>query len=120
MPNYYFFNALRSNSALAFDELLREGPLGNPEAAEKRNKLQNHTDELKTRCGTIVRREQYETKPIGEDIVLVRYILKYEQYPVVWTFTFYRKTTASSSVVQPSSWVIVALDFEPICGRFYR
>jgi len=114
-----FFATLASgNSDSAFEELLRQSPLGssgtNPQAAEQRNEMRNQTDALKAQSqfGEIIHWEKYETKSIGNDITLIRYILKYERYPVIWTFTFYRKPAVASSFSPSNSWVIIGLDFD--------
>ena len=41
-------------------------------------------------------RWQYElldTKPVGADLMLIRYLTKSETHPVIWYFTFYRSPT---------------------------
>ena len=110
-----FFDSLaKGNSATAFEELLRQSPLASSGAdSQSTEQLRNKVNELEMRFGKILHYEKYETKPIGEDIRLVRYILKYEQYPVIWTFTLYRKPvplTSSSSMTNP--WGLVELHFD--------
>jgi len=112
----FFTTLANGSSASAFEELLRQSPLGSPDinsqAAEQRNELRSKTDDLKTQLGEIVKWEKYETKYIGEDIALIRYILKHEHYPVIWTFTFYRKPVPASSFSSSNSWVVIGLDFD--------
>lgn len=109
-----FFDALmRDNTVSAFDELLRGSAYGTPETAEKRDQLRRETDAFKEQFGAIVRWEKYETTMVGEDVLILRSILKYEQYPVMWTFTFYRKPVPATSLFTPGTnlWTIIALDF---------
>jgi len=114
----FFATLVRENSNLALEELLRQSLLGssNATASEKRSELQSEIDKLKENFGEIVSNgwERYETKQIGEDIISLRYILKYEQYPVIWTFTFYRKPTAATLPLglTSSPWVLVVLEFD--------
>ena len=106
-----FFQSLkRLNSVLAFDELLRGSLLGSSGAIEQRNKLQSDTDEMRTEFGEILEWEPYETKTIGRDIISIRYILKYERYPVIWTFTFYRKPSSTpTSLSASNTWALIGL-----------
>jgi hypothetical protein len=104
-----FFDSLISgNTTSAFENLLFQSPLGSSSApvAEIRNKL----DDTKKHIGEFHAYEYYEAKPIGKDIVLIRYILKCEYYPVVWTFTFYRKPSLQSSTGTP--WQLVEMRFD--------
>ena len=108
-----FFNTLaRINAASAFDEVVRPGPLGTPSASAQLNDLRNKVEELKSQFGEIVHWERYGAKQIGEDIIVMRYILKYDQYPVIWTFTFYRKPSLTSSINNPNPWGLVGLHFD--------
>ena len=45
--------------------------------------------------GTRWQPEFLDSKSVGSDIILVRYILKSETHPVVWYFTFYRPPTGT-------------------------
>jgi hypothetical protein len=107
-----FFMTLQRTtiSTSAFDELLRGSPLGSLDA-DQRSGLRSKVDDLKKDFGEIINWEEYESKQIGKDVRLVRYILKYEHYPVIWTFAFYRKPTTSSSSLT-ASWVLVKLEFD--------
>jgi len=107
-----FFDALAMrNSTSAFNELLRSSPLGTPDASESLTAMQSRIDELQTQFGNILLWEKLDTKRIGSNIVLVRYVLMYDHYPTVWTFTFYRKPTTSTTLTTPG-WVLVELHFE--------
>jgi hypothetical protein len=106
-----FFRTLAGgDSRTAFEELLRGSPLGSPSAGSQSTELRNKVEELKTDFGEILNWERYEAKRIGDDIVLVRHILKYEQYPVIWTFKFYRKPSNTPSMTNP--WVLIELHFD--------
>ena len=107
-----FFRTLQGgHSQLAFDGLLHQSPLnlGDPQAvADSRSRV----DEMRTQFGEILHWERFESKQIGEDVVLVRYVLKYDHYPVVWTFTLYRKPTVTPSISNPNPWLLVELHFD--------
>ena len=109
-----FFESLRRGpSTPAFDELLRGGPLGTPEAVEESTKLQHSVADLQERLGAILSFEKLDTKRVGTSITLVRYVLMYDRHPVVWTFAFYRKPSSTPSITTPSpTWVLVELHFD--------
>lgn len=111
-----FFETLkRGNSLSAFDDLLYQSPLGSSSAGSQTSELQKQVDELRKDFGDILNWDKYETKRMGEDVVVIQYILKYEQCPVIWSFAFYRKPTTASSVTitNPSNpWVLVELRFD--------
>jgi len=108
-----FFETLSSgSSSSAFTELLRQSPLGAPGAALQSTELQSKVDELKVPFGEMINWEKYDSKQIGTDIFVIRYVLKYEQHPVIWTFTFYRKPSATPSAPISNPWVLIDLRFD--------
>ncbi|MDR3181852.1 MAG: hypothetical protein LBT89_02860 [Planctomycetaceae bacterium] len=106
----FFSNLAKGETQSALDELLRQSPLGNPAAANQVGELKTQIDELKMQFGNILDSEKLDVKHFGEDITVIRYILKCEQYPVVWTFTFYRKPVQTLSVLNP--WALIELHFD--------
>jgi hypothetical protein len=121
-----FFEALvqannPSATTSALSTLLRSSPLlGRADSAQKLDDLQKEVDNLKTEYGTLLRAEKIEAKRIGEDIVVFRYILKHEVHPVIWTVTFYRKpTTSTSSISNPNPWVPVGLRYSNDLNQLY-
>jgi len=111
----FFFTTLsRVGSASAFEELLRGSPLDAPEARASLIDLRRSVDNLQTEFGDILTWERLEIKRVGAHIAVARYVLLYEHYPVVWTFTFYRRPTTTPSVVTPTPnpWVLIELHFE--------
>ena len=107
-----FFEILaRGNPSLAFDGLLSQSPYSTLDAGQASTELRSTVDELSTRLGGILNYERYDTQRIGDDIILTRYVLKYENAPVVWTFAFYRKPALSPSVPS-NSWMFVQVHFD--------
>jgi hypothetical protein len=104
----FFDQLISGNTTNAFENLLLQSPLGSSSApaAEIRTKL----DETKKHVGEFHAYEFYQFKSIGKDIVLVRCILKGEYYPVIWTFTFYRKPSLQGST--GTSWQLIELRFD--------
>ena len=108
-----FFETLkRGNLPSAFEELLLQSPLGSASAGSQISELQNQVGELRKDFGDILNWEKYEAKWIGDDVVVLRYILKYEQYPVLWSFAFYRTPASAPSMTMTNPWVLVALHFD--------
>ena len=109
-----FFGTLRrgSSTSVALDEFLRGSPLGASDANTQSNALRDRIDDLQ-QFGNIVTWEKLEPRRIGTHIVLARYVLVYDQYPVIWTFVFYRKPPATtSSMTGSASWVLIELHFD--------
>jgi hypothetical protein len=112
-----FFTALsRGNSAPAFEELLRQSPLNAAAAGTELARMRNKVEEFKTQFGDILRWDKHDVKQIGEDIIVMRYILKYDQYPVIWTFAFYRKPSTASSLGNSNVWTLVEVHFDTNLG----
>ena len=107
----FFGSLMGGNSSEAFGELLRSSPLGSADARPQLTELQKKVEEAK-QFGEIINWEEYESKRIGKDIMSLRYILKYEQYPIIWTFTFYRKPSGPSSMTTSNPWVLIDLRLE--------
>jgi hypothetical protein len=108
-----FFETLkRGKSPSAFEELLLHSPLGSASAGSQIAELQNQVDELRKDFGDILNWEESETKRMGKDVVVVQYILKYEQCPVLWSFVFYRAPTSAPSMTMTNPWILVELRFD--------
>jgi hypothetical protein len=109
-----FFDEILANpsSTTAFDSILMSGlssggsSLIDTSISEMKTKL----DDIKSRFGSFKEYEKIDAKPIGKDLVIIRYILKCESYPVVWTFTFYRRPTAAT--LAAAQWQTIGLRFD--------
>ena len=110
-----FFETLkRGNSFSALEDILIQSPLGSSGAGSQISELQKQVDESRKDFGDILNWEKYDTKRMGEDVVVVQYILKHDQCPVIWSFAFYRKPVSASSMTMtnPNPWVLVELRFD--------
>jgi hypothetical protein len=113
----FFITLSRIGSASAFEELLRGSPLDAPEARVPLTDLRRSVDNLQAEFGEILNWERLEIRQIGAHIAVARFALLYEHYPVVWTFTFYRRPPASplgitAPTSNPNPWVLIELHFE--------
>ena len=69
------------------------------------------TDDLEVKYGKYRAFEQVSAKRIGSDLVLMRYLYKCENFPVVWHFTFYRTPGAGETGSKAGTWRVVAVRF---------
>ena len=102
----FFDDILRDNLTKAFEELFRNSS-GSEQIAAMRSKL----DEAKTQFGSFREYERINAKPVGKDLVFVRYLLKGDQHPVVWTFTFYRRPSETGTL-STNAWSLIGLRFD--------
>jgi len=110
-----FFGSLRQgNTATAFSELLRDSLYSSPTATTSTSEVQTKVDALKGQIGEIIRWEKLDEKSVGSDIMVYRYILKYDLHPVIWTFYFYRKPIAPTALsTTPNTWGLDSMHFDP-------
>lgn len=103
-----FFEDIRDDKASkAFADLLRGSSASTEQVTEMKTKL----DDVKKQCGTFRKFEKIGVKPVGEDLVFVRYLLKCDRYPFLGTFTFYRRPTESGSL-STAPWFVIGLRFD--------
>jgi len=103
-----FFEFLQAGSiSTAFDRFLEHSPLSSADTVD----LRRDVSEL-NRFGDILGWERYDTRPVGTSVVVVRYILQYDQYPVIWSFAFYRKPPPRTAITTSNPWVLVELQFD--------
>lgn len=121
-----FFEQLKTGSTtVAFDNLTQNSPLGAKTAGVQVTDMRTRYEETKRSVfGEILDWEKHGSKRIGADIVVVRYILKFENYPMIWTFTFYRKpmpqgslsappiSGVSTASVNPNAWTLIEMRFD--------
>jgi hypothetical protein len=93
----------------AFQEMLAGSQLAKQTDAVK--DLVARTNDLEAKYGKYRAFEQVSAKRIGGDLVLMRYLYKCENFPVVWYFTFYH-APSSSETAKNGVWRIVAIRFD--------
>ena len=101
--------SFESDIQSAYQELLKNSqPLTQTEAL---NALVQKTRLIRERYGEVRDFEQISARRVGKDLVLLRYLYKCENYPVVWHVTFYR-TTKQNEVPRNSDWTVVTVRFD--------
>jgi hypothetical protein len=94
----------------AFDDLLAGSPALRASASVGELKLQ--TKEIEERFGRNRGYERLSGHRIGQDIVILKYLYKCENYPVVWYFTFYRTLSSATMVPPTPTWRLISLRFD--------
>jgi len=106
----FFEGVSLGQSQGAFTDLLAGSQLLKQSNALK--DLIARTNDLETKYGKFRSFEQISAKRIGNDLVLMRYLYKCENIPVVWHFTFYRVPGAGETAAKNRAWRIVAVRFD--------
>ncbi len=94
----------------AYQELLAGSQLARQEKAVK--ELIDKTNDLQKKYGPYREFERIAAKRVGSDLVLLKYLYKCENFPVVWYFTFYRTPTPGEAPPKSSTWRVVTLRFD--------
>lgn len=113
-----FFDTIseQPNSLSAYQKMFYGSPLTDSSAAEMSQK----TDDL-TKSGTGWTPELLDTKSIGTDLILIRYLYKSETHPVIWYFTFYRPPAATRTADNTSrTWICIGIKFDTNYELFFN
>ncbi len=95
----------------AYQELLAGSQLLKSSDALKT--LTEKTAELETKYGRYRAFERVSAKRVGADLVLLRYLYKCENFPVVWYFTFYRTPQRGDPAPEDkNAWRIIIVRFD--------
>jgi len=94
----------------AYQELLAGSPLLKQTKAIEA--LVTKTDELKDRYGPYRAFERIAARHVGNDVVLMRYLYKCENFPVVFYFTFYRTPRADIPTEKSDNWRVIIVRFD--------
>jgi hypothetical protein len=105
-----FFEALGGKAPAldkALAELMADGPLAARKTAVE--SLLAETRKLETRYGKYRAAERIEAKRIGTDVMVLKYLTKCDNFPVVWHFTFYRDQRPTAAA---AAWNVIAVRFD--------
>ena len=104
-----FLEGVSGNDAQnAYEDLLTDSQLLQQKALPG---LIEKTAELK-KYGKCHGFEQIAVKPVGADLVLMKYLYKCEDFPVVWYFSFYRTPAAVGTAAANGPWRVVSVQFD--------
>ncbi len=93
----------------AFSDLLAGSQLVEQQPAV--NALVAKAKEINQRYGQSREHEQLSAKRVGKDLVLVRYLLKCEKFPVIWHVVFYRNFARAAGATE-DTWVVISVRFD--------
>jgi len=94
----------------AYPELLAGSRL--LKQADALKDLIEKTNELDEKYGRYRAFEQIAAKRIGGDLVLLKYLYKCEDFPVVWYFTFYRTPSPGETAAENEIWRVITVRFD--------
>lgn len=129
-----FFNELmsastRNSTKTAFEDLFFRDISPGTRASSPSESIETMSSaffELRNSDVGIMHSSEYiDSKNIGNDLVLMRYLSKHENAPILWYFTFYRSQQRSGEVSSPgqnSNWNLIQIRFdsnlEPLLLKF--
>ncbi|MBI2827497.1 MAG: hypothetical protein HYX69_22710 [Planctomycetia bacterium] len=99
----------------AFATLLAGSQLAKGDRQEQLTLLMKKTRDLATNYGPYRNHERIAARRVGSDLVVLKYLYKCENYPVVWYIVYYRDqreprgTEAASAL---DTWRVVTLRFD--------
>lgn len=96
------------NVQVAYEQLLADSPL--LKQTEAIRQVVEKIQALKNTAGAWRGYEAVGAKRIGTDVVLLRYVVKCDDFPVIWTFVFYRPPAAAPPA--ESVWRVVSVRFD--------
>jgi len=70
------------------------------------------TDQLKERYGPYREFERIAARRVGKDLVLLKYLYKCENFPVVFYFTFYRTPRTDTPTEASNTWRLIIVRFD--------
>ncbi len=94
----------------AFAELLSGSALA--KQTDEIKQLVEQTRTIESKYGKYRSFERVAAKRIGADVVLLKYLYKCENYPVVWYFTFYRDFRRGEVAPESNQWTLIAVRFD--------
>ncbi|MBN2473722.1 MAG: hypothetical protein JXB62_03890 [Pirellulales bacterium] len=94
----------------AYSELLAGSALAKQDKLLK--ELVAKTGQLETLYGAYRGFEKINSKRIGRDLVLFRYLYKCERFPVVWYFAFYRTAAPGETPAENGTWRVITVRFD--------
>lgn len=104
-----FFSEISATTTVPtkpFETLVKGGPLEGGVVGGDLEKLKHGFDLLKKKYGRYVEHELIKETPVGNDLVIMQYLYKCEDHPIVWYFTFYRTTKSSQN------WFVIDVRFD--------
>ena len=100
----------KGNEELAFEHLLLGSRLHTQTEAIKQ--MVTRAEQLERTYGQFQEVEQISSKRVGRDLVLLKYLFKCKDFPVVWYFTYYRDFNSRSLMSDVNTWIVISVKFD--------
>lgn len=94
----------------AYEALLAGSRLANNEEAIE--SFVEKTKQIEQLYGQFDSFERVDARRVGRDLVVMKYLYKSEDFPVVWYFTFYRTRNSGDTLVGEDNWRVITLRFD--------
>ncbi|MDO5582250.1 MAG: hypothetical protein Q4G69_14070 [Planctomycetia bacterium] len=94
----------------ALEEILKNSPISSDE--KLLDDLASRVKDINTRFGAYLSFEEIGSKSIGSDLVVIRYLYKCQNYPVVWYFTFYRPIVKTGDTALSRRWMLIGFRYD--------
>ncbi len=105
---YFLDDVANDEIQAAYEDLLKDGPLKD---FINESALADKTGKLKTKYGRARDFQLVQSESIGKNLVVMKYLQEFSQFPVVWYFTFYR-TGEDLQSRNDKDWVVVTVRFD--------
>ena len=93
------------------ETLLKNSPFEGNAKDDMIKTLAEKIDGISAQFGSYVAFEPIGVKRVGRDLVILRYLYKCQNYPLVWYFVFYRPTPSESETAG-KNWRVIHLYYD--------
>lgn len=106
-----FLDVVASNEPRrALKQLLSGSQLSTQtEAVEQ---MADRAEQLERLYGAFQESERISRKQVGKDLVLLKYLYKCKNFPVVWYFTYYREPSSRAQMGDVNPWIVISVKFD--------
>jgi len=107
----FFENLSDPNKSIkkTLDDFLKNSPLVNDEKIT--NDIATKIKDINTTYGSYVAYEPIDVKSVGTDLIVIRYLYKCRNYPVLWYFTYYRPSSKPGDV-SSVTWSLIGFRYD--------
>ncbi|GHT36826.1 hypothetical protein FACS189427_09030 [Planctomycetales bacterium] len=110
-----FFDELISGASTSktLDDWMRNNLTGYVAGSQPVEDTKTKLADVKTKFGEFRAYDRIDIKQVGSDLIIIRYLLKCDYRPVVWTFVFYRQPVFSGTAAPSAApFRVIDLRFE--------
>ena len=93
----------------AFDHLLIGSKLR--EQTDAVQQMVAKAEQIERSYGKHQETERISAKRVGKDLVVLKYLFKCKDFPVVWYFTYYRDFSRAALASDVNNWIVIGVRF---------